>query len=146
MRILILLAALLSTNAIAANDDYTFGIYYLCCSEHGPMDSDATNEVHNGLGLTLTLPESDSITSKATFGITSYTNSHDKQSIMISVSKEFWNIADEVHIGLGAGIASGYQDHLSVPAAAWVSARYKWVVVTHVPLAVTTLGFHIPFN
>lgn len=136
------LGILIAPKAEAVEEDqYTVGLTYMCCSKH---TSEADNEQHNGVGLSLSLPESDSMFGGATLGVMGYNNSHNQDSIMLYVSKEFWDIAEQVHIGVGAGIASGYQDEMAIPAAAWVHARYKWIVITHIPLTVTTIGLHIP--
>lgn len=142
---MLFLAASNSVNAspIDTSGDYHLGLTYMCCSKH--VD-DADNERHNGIGLTLTLPESDSMFGGATFGAMTYTNSHNEDSILVSVSKEFWDIADTVHIGIGAGVASGYEEEMNIPVAAWATIRYKWFVITHVPLTVTTIGLHIPIT
>jgi len=137
------LAIFLSQVAYAENDEYRAGFLYLCCSKH---TSRADNENHQGIGLSLTVPESDSIFGGATFGLIAFENSHNKDSVMLLVTKEFWDIADAVHIGLGAGVASGYEGDMAIPVAGWVQARYKWIVVTHIPLTVTTIGLHIPLT
>ena len=128
----------------AEDDLYVVGFNYLCCSKHRP-GSDATNETHHGLGLTLTLPKNEeSMFGGATFGVMTYENSHDKTSWLLSVSKEFWHPAENFHIGLGAGLVSGYEEELSAPFGAWLSLRYKWIVVTTVPTEVIAIGLHIP--
>jgi len=128
----------------AEEDLYVVGMNYLCCSKHH-AGSDATNETHHGLGVTLTLPRSgESMFRGSTLGIMEYNNSYGDSTWLLSISKEFWHPSENLHIGLGAGYVNGYGDHLGVPFGAWISFRYKWIVITTVPTEVTAIGLHIP--
>jgi len=47
-------------------------------------------------------------------------------------------------VALGVGAATGYEDHVSIPVAPFFSIKYGWVVFTHIPMSVTTVGLKVP--
>ena len=93
------------------------------------------NESHHGLGISYTTDK------EWTFGYMHYRNSFGDASNIYYVARDLYQIGD-VNLGAGGGLVTGYD----FPAGAWVSARYKWLVISHVPFAVTTIGLSIPLN
>lgn len=121
-----------------AVDDFVYRINYLGFSEHHGS-TNTTNETHNGLGISVTLPNN------MTFGYMNYTNSYDKNSNMLSLSTEFLHNGN-LHIGIGGGYVTGYEDEQEYPLLGWGSVRYKWLLITAVPGEVTAVGLTIPLE
>ena len=121
-----------------AEADFRIRLNTLNFSEHHNDKKGGYNEVHNGIGLSLIDEDGWG------YGFMRFRNSFGDMASTLYVSKEFWQVGD-IHIGAGGGIVHGYND-LKPPLGAWFTARYKWVVIGHIPLTVTSIGLSIPIK
>lgn len=106
---------------------------------HG--STNATNERHKGVGLSVTTPWNG-----ITYGAMHYTNSFGDDGFMVSISKEYKPVFGLFYPGIGAGYAPSYKESGHKPGIAWVQLRYKWVTMMSAPGEVTTFVFSIPLD
>ena len=97
------------------------------------------NEVHNGIGLSLGLGDGFSVSGMR------FRNSFGDMTTMAALDK-YIGRTKQIHWSYGAGYAWGYKDHMMIPVAAWISARWKMIRVSTVPGVVTTVSFVVPLN
>lgn len=136
----VMLILVMVQSPVQAEDDYEFK-YRLnllpWSTHHG--DNDATNETHNGIGVSVTLPNN------ATYGIMHFENSYGDEGFMFSLSAELEEDCT-VCFGVGIGFAPAYSESDNSPVLGWGSVRYKYVQLLVVPTEVTAVLFTIPME
>lgn len=135
----------LMIGAASADDSGTSPIKYnmnvLIRSHHfDKEEQEVTNEKHNGLGISATLPNG------ATYGFMRYKNSYGEMSNLISISGELPDCFHGVCFGAGVGVATGYSNHLKSPILGWGSVRKDWFVVNIIPTQLIAIGLSIPLE
>jgi len=110
------------------------------------QDTDVTNEKHNGIGLSLTMPTDPDQLLSMTYGLMHYTNSYGDNGLLVSVATETTRSWAGIHYGVGIGLAPAYEESDHEPVIGWVSFRYGWVTVLTAPSVVTAVMFSIPLN
>ncbi len=109
---------------------------YLPWSEHHG-DSDATNEDHNGVGLSVSWDN-------MTVGYMWYTNSYGDDGPLVHVTA--FQKKCELCLGLGTGWAPAYSESDHSPIIGWVAIKYGFVTVLTAPTEVTAAVFSIPLH
>ena len=117
---------ILASNSTQAGE---YRITTLNTSKHY-SDDEEYNENHRGLGIEYEVKED------LWLGVTSFTNSFDKPSILLSFNKEYL-IAPGFYFGIIGGAATGYDPYVALTG---VTIRYKVVRVFILP-TVTAVGF-----
>lgn len=105
---------------------------------HG--STNATNERHEGVGLSVTMPNG------YTYAAMHFKNSYGDNGWMIGASKEFKPLFGVIYPGFGVGYAPSYAESGHSTAIAWLAFRYRWVTMMTAPGEVTTFVFSIPLN
>ena len=125
-----LLIALTLTSVQAADNE----IKLTTLNQSWHFSRENQNENHKGVGLEYHFEDKH-------LGLITFTNSHNDSSVVAYIGEEYFEIHD-IHLGLIAGAATGYDDLQEV---AGVTARYKYFrfIVTPVLLAA---GFVFPLN
>ena len=122
--------------------DVGLGLTLMPLSHHtSKYSNDDTNEVHNGVGLSITTDQ------RETFGIMRYKNSFGKYGWSLSASKEIasWCVW-QVCPGFGGAFAYTYLEDQQSPIVAWVQLRYKWVTVITVQSGVAAVVVTVPLH
>jgi len=130
--------AIMSFNSEAAELKYKLNLLPKSW-HHG--STNATNERHNGVGLSVTTPWNG-----ITYGAMHYKNSFGHNGYMVAISKEFKPFFGLLYPGIGAGYAPAYTKSGHKPGIAWIAIRYKWVTMMSAPGEVTTFVFSVPLN
>lgn len=135
----------LMIGAVSADDSGTSPIKYnlnvLIRSHHfNPEETGVTNEQHNGVGISATLPNG------ATYGFMRYKNSYGDMSNLMSISGEIPECPAGFCFGAGVGFVTGYGEHLAAPFLGWGSIRKDWFVVTVIPTELVAIGLSIPLE
>lgn len=102
--------------------------------------TNATNERHKGVGLSVTLPNG------ITYGAMHYKNSFGDNGWMVSAAKEYEPLFGLIYPGIGMGYAPSYAKSGHEVGLVWVQLRYKWVTMMSAPGEVTAFVFSIPLN
>ena len=119
-----------------ASDEFKYRLNFLPVSSH---HTDGTyNETHKGVGFSVKLPNN------ATYGVMHYANSYDRDGLLLSLSTEQKDC--ELCFGVGVGYGTAYHKDDKIPIAPFVTARYGYVQIVHVPTAVSALVFTFPLN
>ena len=118
-------------------EEFKYHLNLLPVSEHHG-DTDTTNERHNGVGFSVTLPNN------ATYGAMHFTNSYGDEGWMVSTSVKQRDC--NLCFGLGVGYAPAYEETDNSTIIGWASVSYGWVSLLTVPTEVTALVLSIPLN
>ena len=137
--IFIIVSSVLLMAQCEASGDISYKLNLLPKSWHHGS-TNATNERHKGVGLSMTLPNG------FTYGAMHYTNSFGDDGWMASISREYKPIFGVFYPGIGAGYAPAYTESGHKPAIAWVMLRYRWITMMSAPGEVTTFMFSIPLE
>lgn len=140
IKLLLVVSCLLWYSPVSAEEDvqiFKWDLNLMPSSMHHG-ESDTINEQHNGVGASFTLPN------RAKYGLMYFTDSYGHSGILMSLRGEL----DDCEICLGGGVSYSHSYSISshTPTNAFVTVRYKWATIIHVPAEVTSLVITFPLN
>lgn len=108
--------------------DSSLNLTTMLWSHHVDRSKDY-NESHRGIGLSY-------VKDKHIFSTMTYENSKYRRTVTATYGRTLWK-GGAVSVAAHAGLATGYE----VPVGAFLTVKYKNLVIYNVPTVVTAIGF-----